>query len=403
MRGGEGAEVVYSLRNNPTLAQNVLDEIGKKGQIKRKIYQRRLPENPSQDYYYIQRLTGRTEPILLEYGFIDNTNDARKLRNNLTDYVEGAVKAITEYAGYTYTPPGTAGGQTPSDNYYIVQRGDTLSRIASLYGITVNELRSLNNLTSDILQIGQQLLVRPIEENENNTIYIVERGDSLYSIAQKFNTTVPKIKELNNLTSNTLQIGQELIVSEDSNDEEQIENQNIYIVQRGDSLSKIANTFGVTVDEIKNANNLTSNLIMIGEELIIPDPSTTPNDNESQGTSTYTVKRGDTLYSIAALFETTVNNLIELNNLTSNVLQIGQELIVPGGVDTVIPDTSVILYTVEKGDSLWKIANNYNTTVNAIKETNNLTSDVLQVGQILQIPQSGLRIKLDSGYFIFFE
>ena len=67
-----GAEVVYSLRNNDTLSKMILNEIGNKGQIQRKVYQRRLPEDPSKDYYYIMRQTPNTEAVLIEYGFIDN-------------------------------------------------------------------------------------------------------------------------------------------------------------------------------------------------------------------------------------------------------------------------------------------------------------------------------------------
>ena len=59
-----------------------LNNIGEAGQIKRKAYQRRLPENPNRDYYYILRETGNVEPILVEYGFIDNAKDANKLKNN---------------------------------------------------------------------------------------------------------------------------------------------------------------------------------------------------------------------------------------------------------------------------------------------------------------------------------
>ena len=99
---GEGAEVVYSLKNNSILADLILENIGEKGQIKRKIYQRRLPENPNQDYYYILRETNTDEPVLVEYGFIDNTNDSKKLKSNLLDYVEGVVKALAEYIGYNY-------------------------------------------------------------------------------------------------------------------------------------------------------------------------------------------------------------------------------------------------------------------------------------------------------------
>ena len=158
--GGEGAEIVYALRNNETLAKAVLEGIGSAGQKMRKYYQRRLPEDPSKDYYFIHRLTGKTEPILVEYGFIDNAADAQKLKTKLDDFVEGAVKAITEYAGYTYIPPTTI-----SDEYYIVQKGDSLWSIAEKFNTTVAELRRLNNLKSDILTIGQQLIIK-----ESNTL-----------------------------------------------------------------------------------------------------------------------------------------------------------------------------------------------------------------------------------------
>lgn len=102
------------------MANLALNNIGEAGQIKRKVYQRRLPENPNKDYYYILRETGNTEPLLVEYGFIDNARDAEKLTNNIESYVEGVVKAIAEYTNTPYTPPGV------SEGIYIVQRGDTI-------------------------------------------------------------------------------------------------------------------------------------------------------------------------------------------------------------------------------------------------------------------------------------
>lgn len=123
--GGEGAEIVYGLRNNDTLARMMLENIGKKGQKMRKVYQRRLPENPNLDYYYIIRETNPLESLLVEYGFIDNKNDATKLRNNLNDYVEGVVEAIANYINVPYSKPGES-SQVPQGDYYTVQRGDTI-------------------------------------------------------------------------------------------------------------------------------------------------------------------------------------------------------------------------------------------------------------------------------------
>ena len=132
-----------------------LENIGDAGQKMRKVYQRRLPEDPSKDYYYIIRETSPMQSLLVEYGFIDNAADQQKLQNDLTKYVEGVVKAIADYGGYTYTPP----GMSSSSSTYTVVKGDTLSKIAKQFNTTIQELKKLNNLTSDFLQIGQVLFI----------------------------------------------------------------------------------------------------------------------------------------------------------------------------------------------------------------------------------------------------
>ena len=73
--GGTGAEVIYALRNNSILANSILNNIGSTGQTTRRIYQRRLPSDTTKDYYYILRETGQTEPLIIEYGVIDNDKD----------------------------------------------------------------------------------------------------------------------------------------------------------------------------------------------------------------------------------------------------------------------------------------------------------------------------------------
>ena len=193
-----------------------LDYIGEAGQIKRKAQQRRLPENPSLDYYYIIRDTGNAESVLIEYGFIDNKNDANKLENNLTDFAEGVVKAIAEYLGVPYTPP----GQYNTTNTYTVKKGDTLYSISKKTSVPIDTIIRLNNLTSSSLKIGQKLKLSEDNSNEtpieNTDIYQVERGDTLYSIALKYNTNVDTLKKINNLSSNTLSIGQKILVPKDS-------------------------------------------------------------------------------------------------------------------------------------------------------------------------------------------
>ena len=320
--GGEGAEIVYSLRNDSILAQEILNNIGDAGQIKRKIYQRRLPENPNKDYYYILRETNVSEPLLIEYGFIDNMNDANKLRNNLNDYAEAVVKAVTEYAGYTYTLP----GEIPNQNseIYIVKRGDTLYSIARDNNITVSELKQLNNLSNNTIYIGQQLLLKKrIEEelpNENDKLYIVKKGDTLYSISRKLNISVDTLKSLNKLNSNDIYVGQQLILVKPENQVEY----DIYTVKKGDSLWSISQKYNITVNELIKLNNLNNTTLQINQTLKVP--KAVIEESPIQNEETYIVQKGDTLWSISRKLGISVNELKELNNLTSNLLNIGQQL-----------------------------------------------------------------------------
>ena len=153
IQGAEGAEVIYALRNNDKLASNILQALGNAGQKMRKFYQRRLPSNPSRDYYFIHRETGNnTQPVIVEYGFIDNPTDLLKLQNNYKKYVDAVVDAVITTAN-----GGTVSSLPLGDNYYIVKSGDSLWSISNRYGVSVNDIKSLNNLTSNNLSIGQVL------------------------------------------------------------------------------------------------------------------------------------------------------------------------------------------------------------------------------------------------------
>ena len=358
--GGEGAEVIYALRDTNTLPDLVLDELSKEGQIIRKAYQRRLPSNTQKDYYFMQRNTGITQPITVEYGFLDNVNDANKLKNNYINYSEAVVRAVLEYIGY----------ETSDTNKYTVKSGDSLWNIAKKFNISVEELKSANNLNSNLLQIGQVLNIPMIDEpiSGDYTIYIVKSGDSLYKIARQFDTTADTLIDYNNLSTTNLSVGQQILIPTTNNMDYET-----YIVKQGDTLYKIANQYNTTVNELKSLNNLSTNTLSLGQKILIPKEQIEPN-NEIQ----YVVKQGDNLYVIANNYGISVNELKNYNNLTSNLLQIGQILKIPTANEN-------ITYIVKSGDNLYSIANKYNTTPENIKRKNNLTSNLLQIGQILLI------------------
>lgn len=364
--GGEGAEVIYALRNRDTLAKRILENIGATGQTTRKYYQRRLPSDTSKDYYFIHRNTGNLEPLIVEYGFIDNTKDVEFLKENYKELAEAVISAVANYIGVPYKAPNGL-----ITNTYVVQKGDTLYSIANKLGTTVSELKKENNLTSNTLQIGEVLRIptKEIYEEEEN-VYIVKKGDTLYSIAMANNTTVDELKKANNLTSNILSTGQLLKIPS------ALLPESTYTVKKGDSLYSIANKYNTTVEELKRINNLTSNTLSIGQVLKLPSDKVSDVDKE-ENTISYTVQKGDSLYSIARKYSTTIDKIKDLNNLTTNLLSIGQVLLIP--TNTNLETT----YTVRKGDSLYSIAKKYDTTVDRLKQLNNLKSNLLSIGQIL--------------------
>ena len=278
---------------------------------------------------------------------------------------------------------------------YTVKSGDTLYGISNQFGVSVSELASLNGIKGSNLQVGRVLKI-PSKSgtNPNNMfMYTVKSGDNLYTIAKKYNTTVDEIKKLNYLTNNNLYIGQVLRIPEmfTPQDEMLLPNYINYTVKKGDNLYNIAKDNNITVDTIISDNSLSNNNLYIGQILKIRVPNTNTVFEECYGedyveepsinTINYTVKKGDSLYSIANKYDTSVSNIIKLNNLTNNNLSIGQILKIPSSNVNSTNNT----YTVKRGDNLYSIARNFNTTVNEIKRKNNLTSNTLSIGQKLII------------------
>ena len=309
---GSGAEIIYALRNNSNLASSLAENLDDAGLTVSKYYQRRSENDTSKDYYNIQKDTGLIETIIVNYGNINNINEATNIKNEWEDYAEAVVKSLANYTNVPYYKEGE------SQEIYTVKKGDSLWKIANKYNTTVEKLKSANNLKTNTLSVGQKLVIPSISVSpEVSDTYIVQKGDNLWSIANKFNMTVSELKNLNNLTNNLLSIGQVLKIKDSSSNGE-----TTYTVQKGDSLWVIANKYGITTEELKNYNKLTSNLLSIGQVLKIPQGKTSTEN-------IYTVKKGDSLWTIANRYNTTVEKIKVLNNLTSNLLSIGQQLKIP--------------------------------------------------------------------------
>ena len=168
---------------------------------------------------------------------------------------------------------------------HVVKKGETLSQIAKKYHVSVSQLKKWNNLKSDNLSIGQKLTVyssgapmaqagntSPVERSTTQTVHTVKSGETLGKIAQKYKCSVTDLKKWNNLKSTTIKVGQKLKVYPPENQTSTDNSTNTggtttYTVQKGDSLWSIAKKYNVTVDHIKKLNNLKSNDLKVGQKL----------------------------------------------------------------------------------------------------------------------------------------
>ena len=289
---------------------------------------------------------------------------------------------------------------------YTVKPGDTLYGISNQFGVSVTELAELNGIKGSSLPVGTVLKI-PSKSgvNPNNMfMYTVGKGDTLYSIARKYNTTVNDIINLNYLKSNDLSVGQVLRIPETyyNYDEMSAPNYITYTVKPGDTLYSIASNNGVSVDTIISDNVLPNNSLSVGQILRLrvsdgevlecfgPDFEI---PEEIVPSVTYVVKAGDNLYNIAKQYNTSVSAISSLNNLVNNNLSIGQQLLIPisgdsGSSGSSNPPSTSNTYVVQRGDSLYSIARKYNTTVQDIINLNYLKNNNLSVGQVIRIPEN---------------
>ena len=234
--------------------------------------------------------------ILVETGFITNPNDEKKLRSKKhQEKLAGAIyAAVGEYLDQTpyasrarYESPSIAGNSTsnaPTKVIYgrhKVVRGDSLSTIAQRYGISLRELKRLNNIRHNTAMLGVKLKVpvsksgkSPVKGRSANaskasssSVHVVKRGDSLSKISAHYNVTIAAIKRANALKSNTLIKGQKLQIPGSS---KQATKPRQHKVKRGDTLSEIAQQYGVSLVAIKKANKLRTNTVRLGQVLKIP-------------------------------------------------------------------------------------------------------------------------------------
>ncbi|MBR7041879.1 MAG: LysM peptidoglycan-binding domain-containing protein [Bacilli bacterium] len=221
--------------------------------------------------------------------------------------------------------------------------------------------------------------------------YTVKPGDTLYGISNQYGVSVTELAELNGIKGSNLAIGTILKIPNKSGTNPS--NMFMYTVKKGDTLYSVATKYKTTPKKIMDLNYLKSTSIKPGDVLRIPETYTKEEDMSVPNYISYTIKKGDTLYSIAKANNVPIDTIISDNNLTSNNLNVGKVLKIRIPNNTIIEECYGSDYTPQKtqnyivksGDNLYSIAKKFNTTVDEIKRKNNLKTNTLSIGQKLII------------------
>ena len=218
---------------------------------------------------------------------------------------------------------------------YTVQPGDTLYSLSRRYGTTIQAIMQANGMMSTFLRAGDVILIPPpTMPLAGPIVHIVQPGETLYSIASKYNTTVWAIMAANGLTSRTIWAFRALYIPTPAQP-----GPIIHIVMPGETLYSIATRHGTTVSLIMLANHLSTYSLYVYQRLIIPPPGWTgwppgwpgvgPGSGWLHPGRIYVVQPGDTLYGIARRFGTTVSAIMAANGLTSSWIVAGATLRIP--------------------------------------------------------------------------
>jgi len=312
-----------------------------------------------------------------------------------------------------------------------VTKGDTLWSITKQYHISLESILALNNIKDkDILSIGQ--IIKILQDNlpaADYNMHIVNKGETLWSIAQKYNLSVDLILDTNNIANSELiSIGQEMkipshknaitetnivkqaVINENNSNNNSSISNNIsppenaepiaYTIKAGDNLWNISRKYGVSVEVMFSVNNIKEkDLLSLGQKIEIPAIGggvSSSNQKQEATIITYTVVKGDTLWSISQRYDVKMNSIISTNNLKEiSRLSIGQKLKLPitnmdiakaEGYDQ-DAEAEEIIYYVKKGESLWSISREYNVKLESIIAANSITdSSKISTGQQLRIP-----------------
>jgi membrane-bound lytic murein transglycosylase D len=228
-------------------------------------------------------------------------------------------------------------------SYYKIKKGDTIGQIAEKHHVAISDLRAWNNLSSNKIIAGKTLKIYsysdvPKQKTETKNTkkgklvtHKIRRGDTIWQLAEQYNVTVTNIRIWNDLTNNKIVAGKTLKIYPEASGkttttkvEKKSAGYTYHKIKKGETLSQIAEKYKVSVADIRQLNNISGNKIIAGQELKIKSSSGT--ELASLDKKYHVVSRGESLYSIAKKYNTTITKLKNLNNLSGSKIKAGQKL-----------------------------------------------------------------------------
>jgi len=342
------------------------------------------------------------DPIQFDIVEINQPMDLKKVAKivgtslkNMKKLNPELLRGVTppNYPGYELrVPPGTKGllEEYARDNRskfasglfveHKVRKGETLSYLAKKYRVPLSVIMETNALTKKhFLRIGQRLMIPSQSgslsrsrlsdsEKKKVTFYTVKRGENLSQIASMFGTTTRQLQKLNGLKNpNRIKKGQRLRIRPKDTQKDRVFTQ--HKVKKGETLSYLADKYGVSVSAIMEANHLTNkHRVIAGQHLLIPSKRSGKSTIEK--ITLYTVKKGDTISDLAMKFKTSPQSIKKLNGLRNlHYIKPGQKLKIPTA-DREITSTGSkgkwITYIVKRGDTLWDIARKFGVLMESL-------------------------------------
>jgi peptidoglycan lytic transglycosylase D len=349
--------------------------------------------------------------------FNDNETD-NKINNNDTEI------GTTDFSSNTIVVP-----ENKVPVKYRVKKKDSLLGIADLFNTRVSDIRNWNNIPyTETINVGQTLTIyvpedkkefyasldnqtpveKSITKNSSPTVgnywvyHRIRRGENLHGIASRYGVDINSIKDWNNLRSNRIYAGKRLKIYTNkpanayaSNDYSSDKTKFRYRIRRGETLSELAERFSVSMSQIRIWNHMSSNRLVAGNTLTIytDEHTSSLGDNTAKTSANvnyYRVKKGDTIGQIAELYKVHASDIRQWNNLNGNLIYAGKTLKIYSDSDVndlpeKVSSKSTYVHTVERGESLYSIAQKYDTSVRRLKYINHIRGNKIVIGQELKI------------------